>query len=185
VITSGELTLAAAAETLAALLPADAVIVNESISSGGPFESFGAHAAPHDVLNASTGGAIGGGLPQAVGAAIACPGRQIVDLQADGSAAYTVQALWTMAREQLDVVVVLLSNQTYGILRVEQQRAGMALDGVAAAALTDLARPAIGWTTIAEGFGVPAIKAADAASFAAALERGITEPGPLLIEVAV
>ncbi|MDQ1425640.1 MAG: acetolactate synthase large subunit, partial [Acidimicrobiaceae bacterium] len=111
VVTTGDLSLAAMGETLAALLPPDAVIVNESITSGGAFESFAERADPHDVLNASSGGAIGGGLPQAVGAAIACPGRQIVDLQADGSAGYTVQALWTMAREQLDVVVVLFSNQ--------------------------------------------------------------------------
>lgn len=185
VVTSGDLTLATMAETLAALLPAGSVIVNESISSGAAFESFGEQAAPHDVLNASTGGAIGGGLPQAVGAAVACPGRTIVDLQADGSAGYTVQALWTMAREQLDVVVVLLANQRYGILQVEQQRAGMALDGAASASLTDLGHPTIGWTAIAEGFGVPALKATDAASFTTALQRGITEQGPLLIEVAI
>jgi acetolactate synthase-1/2/3 large subunit len=172
-------------ETLAALLPADAVIVNESITSGGAFDSFAERAADHDVLNASTGGAIGGGLPQAVGAAIACPGRQIVDLQADGSAGYTVQALWTMAREQLDVVVVLFSNQRYGILQVEQQRAGIALDGPASASLTDLGRPAVSWTAIANGFGVPAVKAGDAAAFATALRRGFAEPGPYLIEVAV
>jgi acetolactate synthase-1/2/3 large subunit len=166
-------------------LPADAVIVNESITSGAAFESFAEHAAAHDVLNASTGGAIGAGLPQAVGAAVACPGRQIIDLQADGSAGYTVQALWTMAREQLDVVVVLLSNQRYGILQVELQRAGMALDGRASAPLTDLGHPAISWTAIAEGFGVPAVKPTDAATFATAIQRGIAEPGPLLIEVQI
>ncbi len=185
VVTTGELSLAAMGETVAALLPPDAVIVNESISSGGAFESFAERAAPHDVLNASTGGAIGAGLPQAVGAAVACPGRQIVDLQADGSAGYTVQALWTMAREQLDVVVVLLANQRYGILQIEQQRAGIALDGTASASLTDLGRPAVSWTAIANGFGVPGVKATDAASFATALQRGIAAPGPLLIEVTI
>jgi acetolactate synthase-1/2/3 large subunit len=185
VVTDGDLSLAAMGQTLASVLPDGAVIVNESITSGGAFESFGEHAAPHDVLNASSGGAIGGGLPQAVGAAVACPGRQIVDLQADGSAGYTVQALWTMAREQLDVVVVLLSNQRYGILQIEQQRAGIALEGTASASLTDLGRPAVSWVSIANGFGVPAVKATDAASFASALEGAIAGPGPFLIEVAV
>jgi acetolactate synthase I/II/III large subunit len=90
-----------------------------------------------------------------------------------------------MARDQLDVVVVLLANQRYGILQIEQQRAGIALDGTASASLTDLGHPGVSWTAIANGFGVPAIKATDAASFATALRRGIGESGPLLIEVNV
>jgi acetolactate synthase-1/2/3 large subunit len=168
--------------TVAALLPDDAVLVIEAVTAAWGFEAAANGAVPHTALLATAGGAIGQGLPAAVGAAVARPGAKVVALQADGSAAYTLQALWTMARESLDVVVVLCSNRRYAILQVELGRAGMVEPGPASAGLTALDRPAIGWSHLAEGFGVPASVADDAAGFGAALERALATPGPHLIE---
>ena len=129
-----------------------------------------------------TGGAIGQGLPTAVGAAIAAPDRQVLAFQADGSGLYTVQSLWTMAREQLDVTVVIAANNAYHILQVELGRAGIEEPGPAARSLTDLTGPVLDWIQIARGFGVPARRASTAEELAAALANGFNEPGPCLIE---
>jgi acetolactate synthase-1/2/3 large subunit len=167
--------------TVARALPEGAVVINEAVTSGGPFRGYADAAAPHTMLPV-LGGAIGGGLPSAVGAAVAAPDRPVLALQADGSAAYTVQSLWTMAREHLDVTVVLLSNRRYQILDVELQRAGMAGLGDVAKGLTDLGRPDLDWVSLAAGFGVPGRRAATATELADALTEALSQPGPHLIE---
>jgi len=131
---------------------------------------------------ALTGGAIGQGLPCAVGAALACPDRKVVALQADGSGMYTLQSLWTMARERLDVLVVVCANRSYRILQIELARAGQVEPGPQARRLVDLTHPELDWTSLARGMGVPAVRVADAEGFAKELARAFAEPGPALIE---
>jgi len=138
----------------------------------------------HDLL-ALTGGAIGQGLPLAVGAAIACPDRPIFALEGEGSAMYTIQALWTMAREQLDVTVVIFNNRSYAILNIELERTGARGGGPKAKSQLDLARPELDFVAIAEGQGVPAVRPESGEELLAALERAVAEPGPHLIEAVV
>ncbi|MGY6500516.1 MAG: acetolactate synthase large subunit [Acidimicrobiales bacterium] len=166
---------------LAALQPEGAIVVDEAITSGGPYAQMAVAAPPHDVL-ALTGGAIGQGLPTAVGAAVACPDRRVVALQADGSGMYTLQALWTMARESLDVTVVVLANRSYRILQFELARAGVAEPGPGASALTDLGGPDLDWASLAAGMGVPAVTATTADDLVEGLRRSFATPGPMLIE---
>jgi acetolactate synthase-1/2/3 large subunit len=180
--TSGPLDPGSLGRTVAALIPEGCVLVIEAVTAAWGFEAAANGAVPHTALLATAGGAIGQGLPASVGAAVARPSSKIVVLQADGSAAYTLQSLWTMAREGLDVVVVLCSNRRYAILQVELGRAGVVGAGPASTGLTALDRPAIGWTRLAEGFGVPATAADDAAAFTTAFERALAAPGPHLIE---
>ncbi len=167
-------------QAFARAIPEGAIVIGESITSGGGYRALAPSAAPHTLLGV-TGGAIGGGLPAAVGAAIAAPNRPVLALQADGSALYTIQSLWTMAREQLDVTVVICANGSYNILDVELRDAGIKLDGPAAE-LTSLSNPAIGFVDLAGGFGVPAEAVATGAELVAALSRASSEPGPHLIE---
>ena len=155
--------------------------MDEAATSGAVWFAHAGRAPRHTVLGL-TGGAIGQGLPTAVGAAIACPERKVIALQADGSGMYTAQALWTMARESLDVVVVLCANRAYRILQIEVARAGIAEPGPAARALTELSHPALDWCALARGMGVPAVRATDADSFAKELADALAEPGPALIE---
>lgn len=178
---SGVLDVATLGQTLAVLQPEGAIVVDESATSGAAWFAHAAGAPRHSVLGL-TGGAIGQGLPTAVGAAVACPDRKVIALQADGSGMYTAQALWTMARESLDVVVVVCANRAYRILQIEVARAGIAEPGPAARSLTDLTHPALDWCSLARGMGVPAVRAEDAASFARALADALAEPGPALIE---
>jgi acetolactate synthase-1/2/3 large subunit len=168
-------------QTLAALQPEGAVVVDEAATSGLPYSLAAAGAPPHSVLSL-TGGAIGQGLPCAVGAALACPGRRVIAFQADGGGLYTLQALWTLARERLDVTVLICANRAYRILRIELARAGIAEPGPQALALTDLSRPALDWTALARGFGVPAERADSAEALAGALARSFAAPGPSLVE---
>ena len=178
---SGTLDVASLGQVLAALQPEGAIVVDEGLTSSAPWFEAAAAAPPHTVLGL-TGGAIGQGLPCAAGAAIACPGRKVIALQADGSGMYTLQALWTMAREGLDVVVVVCANRSYRILQIELARAGIAQPGAAARALAELAPPELDWTALARGHGVPAARVADAEAFAKELARALAEPGPALIE---
>ncbi|NNL68186.1 MAG: acetolactate synthase large subunit, partial [Myxococcales bacterium] len=166
---------------LASQIPENAIVVEEAATSGLPFYELGAHAPRHTVLTL-TGGAIGMGPPCATGAAVACPDRKVIDFQADGSALYTIQALWTQARESLDVVTVLCSNRSYRILQVELARAGVAEPGRNARAMTDLSAPALDWVSLARGLGVPGVRVEDADALVQALERALAEPGPALIE---
>ena len=180
----GELTAEKAAAVIGALLPDGAIVSDEANTSGLWLPGATAGAPPHDWLTL-TGGAIGQGLPVATGAAVACPDRGVLALEADGSAMYTISALWTHAREQLDITTVIFSNRRYAILDLELQRVGAAAGGAAARSLFDLSRPDLDFTALARGMGVPAARAADAGEFADALRRALAEPGPHLIEALV
>jgi acetolactate synthase-1/2/3 large subunit len=169
------------AAVIGALLPEDAIISDEANTSGLLLPDATAASPRHDVLTL-TGGAIGQGLPVAVGAAIAAPHRQVIALQSDGSALYTISALWTMAREQLDITVVVLDNRAYAILQIELMRVGASAGGPKARSLLDLANPDMDFVAIAEGFGVPAKRATTAEELAAHFTAAIAEPGPHLID---
>jgi acetolactate synthase-1/2/3 large subunit len=169
---------------MANLLPENAIVSEEAVSSGADIERNLRHAAPHDLLPVA-GGAIGQGLPVAVGAALACPDRKVVALEADGSAMYTPQALWTMAREQLDVTVVLLANRRYRILEIEMRRTGGGSIGPQADALMDLHRPELDWVLLAKGMGVEASRAETTEDFRKELAAAMGRPGPRLIEVVI
>ncbi len=170
---------------LAALLPEDAILVNEATTTGLFYNMmYSATAAPHTGLFL-TGGAIGQGLPNALGAALACPDRRVIAFQADGSALYTLQALWSIAREGADVTVVLCSNRRYRILQVEMARAGQQTPGSKAQSLFDLSNPSIDWVALAKGFGVPGCTASTDDELMAALQHSISEPGPSLIEAVI
>lgn len=166
---------------LAAVQPEGVIVVDEAITSVGPWFAAAGTAPRHTVL-ALTGGAIGAGLPLATGAALACPDRPVIAFQADGSAAYTLQALWTQAREGLHVVTLLCANRAYRILQVELARAGHVAAGGAARRFTEMSDPAPDWVQLARGFGVAAERAETAPELAAALRKALAEPGPHLIE---
>lgn len=172
------------AQVIAALLPENAIISDEANTSGVFLPAATASAPRHDVLTL-TGGAIGQGLPVAVGAAIAAPDRPVIALQSDGSAAYTISALWTMAREQLDVTVVILNNHAYAILQLELLRVGTQATGERSRSLLDLRRPDIDFAAIAQGFGVPATRAGAAEELADQFRVALSEPGPHLIDAAL
>ena len=169
------------ASVIGALLPDNAIISDEANTSGLLLPDATAASAPHDVLTL-TGGAIGQGLPVAVGAAIAAPHRPVIALQSDGSAMYTISALWTMAREQLDITVVILNNRAYAILQLELQRVGATAGGPKAQSLLDLSNPNLDFVAIADGFGVPATRATTAEELATQFSAAIAEPGPHLID---
>ncbi|HEX9354734.1 MAG TPA: acetolactate synthase large subunit [Streptosporangiaceae bacterium] len=177
----GGLTAETAAAVIGALLPEGAIVSDEANTSGLSLPAATAGAPPHDWLTL-TGGAIGQGLPVATGAAVACPDRSVLALDSDGSAMYTIQALWTQAREGLDVTTVIFSNRRYAILDLELQRVGAVAGGDAARSLLDLSRPDLDFAALARGMGVPAARAASAGEFADALRRALAEPGPHLIE---
>ncbi|MGA7989578.1 MAG: acetolactate synthase large subunit [Candidatus Dormiibacterota bacterium] len=180
----GSLGAESIARAIGSLLPEGAIVSDEANTSGTFLPGFTAAAPHHDWLTL-TGGSIGQGLPVAVGAAVACPDRQVLALEADGSALYTMQSLWTMAREQLDVTTVIFSNRRYAILRMELARVGATASGERAMRMLDIAPPEIDFVAIANGFGVPASRPDTAEGFAAALERAFAEPGPHLIEAVV
>ncbi len=179
---SGAINPEAFARSLSALLPEQAVVVDESITFGRSLFPLTYGAAPHDWLQI-TGGAIGCGLPLATGAAIAAPGRRVVTLQADGSALYTMQALWTQARERMDVTTVIFANRKYAILLAELANVG-ANPGRTALDMMDLGNPDLDWVKIAEGMGVEAARAEDMETFNALFAHSCQRPGPFLIELA-
>jgi len=178
---SGELTAQSLAETIGAVLPEHAIVADESITSGRSLPLTTAGSPPHDLLTL-TGGAIGHGLPMATGAAVACPGRPVLCLEADGSAMYSPSALWTQAREQLNVTTVILNNGSYAILRMELQRVGVTETGSKAAELLELSPPTIDFVALAAGMGVPASRATTCEELAAQLRTAFAEPGPHLID---
>jgi acetolactate synthase-1/2/3 large subunit len=180
----GPLTPIAAARAIAAGQPEDAVVVDEGLTLSAFYVAASLGAPRHSYL-AITGGSIGQGLPCATGAAIACPDRPVIALQADGSAMYTLQALWTQAREGLDVTTLLISNRSYEILLVELARAGIAEPGPRARALTQLGEPALDWCSLARGMGVPAARATTTRELSAELARALAEPGPHLVEMVI
>ncbi len=172
------------AAVIAALLPDNAIVVDEAVSTGRAFGPATVGAAPHDWL-AVMGGAIGFGLPAAIGAAVAAPDRKVVALEGDGSAMYTIQSLWTMAREGLDVTVVILANRAYQILRGEFAGVGAGTPGRRATDMLTLDRPHLDFVSIARGMGVEASRADTLDEFARQFGRSVSRPGPALIELVI
>lgn len=183
---AGDLDVNAAAQAIAHYLPENAIIVDESNTSGTFISAYTTTARSHEILNL-TGGAIGWGLPAAVGAAIACPERKVVSLEADGSAMYTLQALWTMARESLDITIVIFNNRKYSILELEFSRTGArgGKPGPKAASMLDIGSPDLDFVALAQGMGVPATRATTAQEFNAQFEAAINSKGPRLIDAIV
>ena len=163
-------------------LPENAIISDESNTCGVFSYGYYDSAAPHDWLSL-TGGAIGQGLPVALGAAVACPDRKVINLQADGSAMYTNQALWTMAREDLDVCIVIYNNSSYAVLNMELMRVGVDNPGERAKSMLELTNPGLEWTKISEGMGVKAGQATTTAEFETLFKEAMQTKGPRLIEV--
>jgi acetolactate synthase-1/2/3 large subunit len=178
-----ELTPGHIAKVLARRLPDQAIVSVEGGTCGYPFYASSARAARHTTLT-NTGGAIGQGLPVAMGAAIACPGRRVVALLSDGSTQYTVQTLWSLAHERLPVTVLIAANHQYAILRNELRRGGAPLSD-AAAAMTSLADPRTDWVALAQGYGVAGLRAKTVGELDAALASALGAPGPMLIEMAL
>ena len=185
---SGPLTVQTAADVIGATLPDRSIVVDEANTSGFLLPQATAGAPAHDWLTL-TGGAIGYALPVAIGAAIAAPDRPVLCLESDGSAMYTISALWSHAREGLDITTVVFANHAYDILRMELQRVGAQrggeLPGPMAESLLDLTSPALDFVHIAEGMGVPARRVTAAEELADALQWAFDEPGPHLIEAAM
>eukprot|EP00878_Enallax_costatus_P032061 GHUV01035155.1.p1 GENE.GHUV01035155.1~~GHUV01035155.1.p1 ORF type:complete len:567 (+),score=154.25 GHUV01035155.1:681-2381(+) len=176
---TGLLTAASLCQTVAALQPADTIIVDESLTSGGTYWDV-AKGCPRFTQLCLTGGAIGSGPPMATGAAVAAPTQQVINIQADGSAMYSLQSLWTQAREQLKVLTIICANNAYAILKVEamRQRTG-------SNALTSLSGPEIDWVSLARGLGVPAGRADTADELAELIHQGLQQQGPFLIHAAL
>jgi acetolactate synthase I/II/III large subunit len=178
---TGALTPETLAAAVAALQPRHAIIMDEGNTSSGAYLSLSQTAPPHSYLT-QPGGAIGLGLPCATGAALACPDRRVINIQADGSAMYTLQALWTQAREALAVTTIICNNRSYRILGLELRRAGVQELGPVARSMVSLTQPPLDWVHLSHGLGVPATRATTADELVAQLERALVEPGPHLIE---
>ena len=178
---SGQLTPETLCAAVAAVQPANAIIMDEGNTSSGAYLAVSQGAPPHSYLT-QPGGAIGLGLPCATGAAIACPDRAVINIQADGSAMYTLQALWTQAREALNVTTIICNNRSYRILGLELKRAGVQDFGPTAQEMVSLAQPQLDWVQLSQGLGVPAARVLTADELVVQLERALAEPGPHLIE---
>ena len=183
-LAKGKLTPETIAITVGHMLPDNAIVCDESVTSGRDFFRFTYGAARHDWLQL-TGGAIGVGLPLSVGAAVACPDRKVVTLQADGSAMYTNQALWTMARERLDICVVIFSNSRYAILHGELKGVGAGEAGLNARRMLDFDDPALDWVKMANAMGVEAARADTAEGFTDLFDKATKTKGPFLIEAVI
>jgi len=180
----GPLSGQAVAQIIAELLPENSIICDEGITSTRNFFPLSKRSRPHDYLMI-TGGAIGIGLPLCVGAAVACPDRKVIGLQADGSAMYTVQGLWTQARENLDVTTIIFSNRTYAILQGEMKNVGVEEFGRNASLMLNLDEPAIDWVKIASGMGVEAARAESCETFIKLFKGALQRRGPYLIEAII
>jgi acetolactate synthase-1/2/3 large subunit len=181
---TGKLNAHLAGASIARHLPEGAIVCDDSVTSGAGVTGPSLTAAPHEVL-ALTGGAIGIALPMAVGAAVAAPDRKVLALSGDGSAMYTIQALWTLARENLDVTVVVFANNSYRILNIEMTRTGAGEAGPQAAKLLGLGEPAIDWVPLAKGLGLPAVRCETAEDFEKAFAAAMGQRGPMFIEAAI
>jgi acetolactate synthase-1/2/3 large subunit len=181
---TNELTAEKVCQAVGAVLTEGAIVSDEAQTSGVMLAANTAGAPRHDVLTL-TGGAIGQGLPVAVGAAVACPDRPVFALEGEGSAMYTIQSLWTMAREQLEVTTVIVNNRSYAILNIELERVGAEDSGPKAKSQLDLTGPDLDFATLANGMGVPSVRVETCEELVAELERAIAEPGPHLIEAVV
>jgi acetolactate synthase-1/2/3 large subunit len=181
---AGEITLDGLAAAIAVCLPENAIVVDESMTAGRGIMAAARGAAPHDWL-ANTGGSIGIAIPLAVGAAIACKGRRVLCLSADGSSMYTLQGLWTMARESLNITTVILANRAYGILKREFANLGAGEPGGIASSLFNIGEPDLDWVSLAKGMGISGTRVHSLEDFASRLQRGLKNDGPSLIEVLV
>jgi acetolactate synthase-1/2/3 large subunit len=179
---SGGITLSGLAAAVGATLPENAIVVDESMTSGRGMMAATRGAPPHDWL-ANTGGSIGIAMPLAVGAAVACPDRRVLCLSADGSGMYTLQALWTMAREGLKITTVVFANRDYAVLKREFSYLGVGDPGQRALDMFEIGRPDLDWVRLAKGMGVPARRVDSLEGFAGALREGFESQGPSLIEV--
>eukprot|EP01065_Artemidia_motanka_P015809 TRINITY_DN1952_c1_g3_i2.p1 TRINITY_DN1952_c1_g3~~TRINITY_DN1952_c1_g3_i2.p1 ORF type:complete len:595 (+),score=103.45 TRINITY_DN1952_c1_g3_i2:140-1786(+) len=177
----GRLTPQTLSQAIAAVQPEGAIIVDESLTSGGSYWSM-SRGCPEFTHMTLTGGAIGSGPPMAAGCALACPDRRVINFQADGSGLYSTQALWTQQREGLNVTTVICNNSKYQILKIEQEKQKLDQRGAAARSLTDLGTPAIDWVALAKGYGVSAERVQTAAELTDALKRSFSRSGPFLIE---
>lgn len=178
----GNITLPGLAAVVGALLPENAIVVDESMTSGRGMMAATKGAPPHDWLG-NTGGSIGIAMPLAVGAAVASPDRRVLCLTADGSGMYTLQALWTMAREGLAVTTVVFANRDYAVLKREFSYLGIGNPGTRALGMFEIGRPDLDWVHLAKGMGVPATRVTSLSDFAKALREGFESEGPTLIEV--
>ncbi|MEN3950176.1 acetolactate synthase large subunit [Iodidimonas sp. SYSU 1G8] len=178
---AGALDAQSVSAVIARLQPANAIIMDEALTVGTPYFDASRNAPRFSHLML-TGGAIGEGPGAATGAAIACPGRKVINFQSDGCGAYSVQAFWTQARERLDVVTIIGSNRSYNILNVELARAGVTEPGPITRSMAGLDRPFLDWVKIGEGFGVPSVAVDTAEGLAQALQVALAERGPRLIE---
>jgi acetolactate synthase-1/2/3 large subunit len=181
---SGAISAYTVGDSLCRHMPDHAIISEDAVSSGLPVFLQTRSARPHDWL-CLTGGAIGQGIPAAIGAAVACPDRKVLSLNGDGAAAYTLQGLWTMARENLDVTTIIFANRAYRILNIELARTRSGQAGPKARGLLDLGSPQMDWVQLARGFGVEAVRCDDAESFDKALAVAMREKGPRLIEAVI
>ena len=180
----GRLTAEKVCKAVGHLLPERAILVDEAITSGLMLGMMTAGGPRHDLITL-TGGAIGQGLPNAVGAAVACPDRPVLALVGDGTAMYTLQALWTMAREKLDVTTIVFNNASYSVLNVELERVGAERIGPKARSQLDIGGPRLDFARLAQGMGVHAVRAETAEAFVHALEYALAHPGPHLIDAVV
>lgn len=180
----GKLTAEKVCKAVGHLLPDNAILVDEAITSGLMLGTFTAGAPAHDLITL-TGGAIGQGLPNAVGAAVACPNRPVLALVGDGASMYTIQALWTMARERLDVTSIVFNNASYSVLNIELERVGADEAGPKAKAQLDLSGPVLNFAQLGQGMGVSSVRVTSTEEFVRALEHALATPGPHLIEAMV
>ena len=178
---SGKLNAEKICATIAALQPEHCIVVDEGISSTIPYYSYAPFLKPYSQLNL-TGGAIGQGMPLALGAALAYPDKKVINIEADGSAMYTVQALWSQAREKVDVITVICSNRKYFIIELECMIAGYNSLGSEARALMNLTNPVLNWVALSRGMGVPAASVTTAEELIREFEVALKESGPHLIE---
>jgi acetolactate synthase I/II/III large subunit len=179
---SGALNPLSIAHALAAALPEHSIVVDESLTTGRETMGHTMGAAPHDLIN-NMGGSIGYATPVATGAALACPGRRVFCMVGDGSAMYTIQSLWTQAREGLDVTTIIFANNSYAILKAEYANMGAGTPGERALSMIDIDRPRIDWLAMAQSMGVPAVAVENVEDFYRTLVESTREPGPRLIEV--
>ncbi|HEY2444717.1 MAG TPA: acetolactate synthase large subunit [Rhizomicrobium sp.] len=183
-VPEGKLNAYAAGQVIGHFLPEGAIISDEAATSALGTAQYTANTPPHDVLSL-TGGSIGLGVPMATGAAVACPDRKVICLQGDGGAMYTLQALWTQAREKLDVTTVIFANRSYYILNIELMRVGAENPGPKALSMLDLHNPELDWVSLARGMGVEASRVETAADFASVFADAMKSRGPRLIEVVI
>ena len=179
---TGKFTLEGLGQALGATMPEGAIVVDESVTTGRGFFPYSVGAPPHDWLN-NMGGSIGFGTPVAVGAAVACPNRKVICMVGDGSAMYTFQSLWTMARESLDVCVMIFSNRSYKILYSQLADVGAANPGPRAIDMLTLDRPAIDFAGMAKSLGVPGVEVHDLDALTRELGHAMAQRGPYLIDV--